>query len=347
MEPDPLMRNTIDIWPNPRCEKIGHSVKEFLCNLNGPTWIDIPGQDNNRTRVLTTLLHGNEPSGTKALFNWLANPGRKPPLTNLSCLICSVEAALLEPEFSHRYLPDTPDMNRCFRPPYDSTNGKLAEEILHRIRDLTPEAVIDMHNTSGAGPDFAVTTSLNTNYVNLAKNFSHRLILTELHLGALMEADLGCPIITLECGGSSDFQADQKALSALEWLTTGENLFRKNGAPQPDIYKHPLRFEIRDNVSICYADHPVADSNITLYPDIEKYNFGITPENICLGWVGPKGLGYFSAIDDCGHDIKGDLFCVKQDKLYTSQPLRLFMVTPRPEIAKKDCLFYLVRANTP
>lgn len=340
------MRPSFEVWQNPAAKKLGHSVKEFLCNLNGPTWIDIPGRDSSRTRILTTLLHGNEPSGTKAIFSWLTDPDRLPPLTNLSFLICSVEAALTEPEFSHRYMPGSPDMNRCFRPPFDSANGKLAEAILDRINRLGPEAVIDMHNTSGSGPDFAVATSLQNNPLNLARNFSNRLILTELHLGALMEANVGCPIITLECGGGMDMKADLVALKALDTLSSVENLFQDNAAPAPDIFKHPLRFEIKQGVSINYGETRTTESDITLLSDIEKHNFGITPKDEFLGWVGPMGLTYFSAIDDRGHDIKDELFTVREGRLYTALPLRLFMITPRPEIARKDCLFYLVKADS-
>ncbi len=339
------MSDIIEIWRNPQPGRIGHSVKEFLYNLNGPTWLDIGGRDSSRRRVVVTLLHGNEPSGVKALFNWLTDPERRQPETALSILICSVEAALTEPEFSRRYMPGLPDMNRCFRPPFDSANGRIAREILTRIERLHPEAVVDMHNTSGSGPDFTVTTKLDDCHVRLAKNFSGRLILTELRLGALMEADFGCPVITLECGGSIDLKADQTALKAIHILAGKQNLFLDGDSPLPDILKHPLRFEIAAEASLEYAKSPVTGIDITLVADIEKHNFGITAQNEFLGWLGPRGLDYFSAIDDAGNDIKHELFTVQDNMLYTAQPLRLFMVTPRPEIAKKDCLFYLVRAD--
>ncbi len=339
------MRSAINIIKDPPAHSIGHSVKEFLCNLNGPAWIDISGRDSSRTRVISTLLHGNEPSGVKALFNWLKNPERSIPLTNISISICSVEAALTEPEFSHRYLAGAPDMNRCFRPPYDSANGKLAKTILERIQTLKPEAVIDIHNTSGSGPDFTISPSTESNYAALAYNFSNRLIITALKLGSLMEVDVACPIITLECGGSYDLSADQTALNAVNVIARCDDLYKIDDKPEPDIFTHPLRFEIKENVSIGYSEASLANCDVTLASDIEKHNFGLTPENCVLGWVGPEGLDYFTAFDDQGRDIKDELFAIRENQLVTAQTLRLFMVTPRPEIARKDCLFYLVRAN--
>ncbi|MCC3860205.1 hypothetical protein [Pseudemcibacter aquimaris] len=335
------MRDTINIISNPDADFLGHSVIEFLYHLDGPTWIDITGKDTSRTRVMTTLLHGNEPSGVKAIFNYLTDANRKQPLTNISFMICSVKAALLEPDFTHRYLPGEPDMNRCFRPPFECMNGMLAKNILERISELKPEAMIDVHNTSGSGPDFTICSGHDSIYEIYAKNFSSRLIQTDLSLGSIMEADVGCPILTLECGGSFDLSADLKAIDAINQLVTHDDLFVDNNQPL-NIYAHPLRFEIKDDVSIGYSEAPLDGIDVTLEADIEVHNFGVTDKKCFLGWVGNKGLDYFTAIDDTGHDIKDELFYVDNGKLFTKKTLRLFMVTPRPEIAKKDCLFYLV-----
>ncbi len=339
------MHESVKIIKDPEATSIGHSVKEFLCRLGGPTWIDITGHDTSRNRVFVTLLHGNEPSGVKAIFNWLINPDRKTPLTNISFFICSVEAALIDPDFSHRYLENEPDMNRCFRPPFNGKNGILAEQVLKRVQSLAPEAMIDVHNTSGSGPDFTIAPSQDDAFAALAANFSRRFIITNISLGSLMEADVGCPIITLECGGSFDMSADQTAINAIEIMTTHDNLYQQALRSGVSIYRGPLRFELKEGVKIGFGETPKEGCDVTLAADIEKHNFGITQANDFLGWVGPAGLDYFTAIDDQGIDIKNQLFEVREDKLFTKQTLRLFMVTPRPEIATKDCLFYLVKAE--
>ena len=45
--------------------------EEFLEKLKKPSWILLKGKDRTRCRVLTTLLHGNEPSGFIALHRYL------------------------------------------------------------------------------------------------------------------------------------------------------------------------------------------------------------------------------------------------------------------------------------
>lgn len=339
------MHKSVKIIKDPKITSIGHSVKEFLCRLGGPSWIDITGQDTRRNRVFVTLLHGNEPSGVKAIFNWLVSPSRKKPLTNIRFFICSVEAALTEPDFSHRYLKNEPDMNRCFRPPFKGKNGILAEQILKRVQSLEPEAMIDVHNTSGSGTDFTIAPTRDDKYAAFAANFSRRFIITNISLGSLMEADVGCPIITLECGGSFDMSADQTAMNAIEIMAGRENLFDQTLRSGVSVYTNPLRFELNDSVKIGFGETPREGCDVTLAADIEKHNFGVTQADDFLGWVGPAGLDYFTAIDDQGIDIKKDLFEVREGILFTKQTLRLFMVTPRPEIATKDCLFYMVKAE--
>ena len=51
--------------------KIAETPLGFLHQLKGLTIFDVQGKDISRTRVITTLIHGNEPSGFIALHHWL------------------------------------------------------------------------------------------------------------------------------------------------------------------------------------------------------------------------------------------------------------------------------------
>jgi predicted deacylase len=104
--------NTFRHWHMPKPHEVGNNHVEFINILKGPTWITIEGKDNSRQRAIVTLLHGNEPSGLKAIHRLLQD--KIIPATNLGIFIVSVNAAQLRPYFSHRYLPDEADFNRCF-----------------------------------------------------------------------------------------------------------------------------------------------------------------------------------------------------------------------------------------
>ena len=167
----------------PLATDIGDNVEAFLRSLEGPTCFFLEGEDDSRTRALVTLLHGNEPSGAMAVFRWLKSCQR--PAVNIVVIVASVAAALEFPVFSHRMLPRARDLNRCFRPPFDDAQGALAEEILEILHMHHPEAVIDMHNTSGSGPSFGVCTHMDHQHDALVSLFTQRLIVSNLGLGAL------------------------------------------------------------------------------------------------------------------------------------------------------------------
>ena len=45
--------------------------RAFLHQLAGPSLLRLGGRDPSRVRVVTTLLHGNEPSGLRAVIRFL------------------------------------------------------------------------------------------------------------------------------------------------------------------------------------------------------------------------------------------------------------------------------------
>ena len=97
---------------NPSIDDLGRNCFNFLSHLGGPSVIHIDGKDNSRCRVVVTLLHGNEPSGLKAIHTLIQQDFL--PITSLKIIIASVVAARTEPAFSNRMLPGQRDLNRCF-----------------------------------------------------------------------------------------------------------------------------------------------------------------------------------------------------------------------------------------
>ncbi len=329
---------------NPSPEELGESPEAFLQQHGGPVCLFVSGADSSRCRALVTLLHGNEPSGAKAVWRW-ARSGERPH-TDIVCIIASVQAALIPPLFSHRQLPGQRDLNRCFQPPYDDRMGVLAEEVLELLQMHRPEAVVDMHNTSGKGPAFGVVSFEDRLHNALVSLFADQLIVTHLRLGALMEtSDLQRPTVTVEVGGRNDLAADQIAFAGLRRYVNAENLFSMEPAPKTlEVFHNPVRLELQDDLSFCFADLPTA-CELTLRTDIEQYNHGITPAGSHLGWVDNPERAMFRALDMDGQCAAHKLVRLSGQDLITAQALRLFMATNNENIAKSDCLFYAVAAD--
>ena len=327
---------------DPQPEQLGNNVEEFLRWMDGPTCFHLKGKSSERTRVLVTLLHGNEPSGVIALFRYLKS-GRRPAVDAV-CIVASVGAALEVPLFTHRMLPRARDLNRCFFPPFDDAQGQLAEEILEIMRMHNPEAVVDMHNTSGSGPSFGVCTHLDRQHDALVSLFTQRLIISNLGLGALMELSEGaCPTVTVEVGGRLDDVAHELAFDGIcRYFESADVLCPGDTDWGLELLQNPIRLELNDNVTLTYAEEPCDNYDITLKPDIEHHNFGGVSEDTLLGWAGSSATQLFSAQDAGGKCAVSQLVRIENGEVYPAQPLKLFMITNNAAIAHSDCLFYAV-----
>ena len=330
---------------NPLSTEIGNNVEEFLEELGGPACLFLDGEDSGRTRGFVTLLHGNEPSGAMALFNWLKS-GRRPAV-NVVCIVASVNTALTSPRFSHRMLPGDRDLNRCFRPPFDGEQGALAEEILEILRMHRPEAVVDMHNTSGSGPAFGVCTYMDHQHDALVSLFTQRLIISNLGLGALMEiSEHSYPTVTVEVGGRMDEEAHALAREGLERYFMAPQVLAKGETDWGlELLRDPIRLELNEDVRLTYAEQPCAAHDITLRPDIEHLNFGVVPMDMPLGWARGDIRRLFTAQDAGGRCAVSRLVRIQGEELYPAMNLKLFMITTNAAIATTDCLFYAVAAD--
>jgi len=328
----------INVLHAPSREEVAPRVTEFLQSLPGPVAIHVPGKDSHRTRVLVTLSHGNEPSGLEALHQWLREGGEC--AVNTVIILGAVHAALAEPLFFHRQLPGERDLNRCFNPPYTDHQGQLAQAIMRYIRELKPEAVVDMHNTSGSSAAFAVTVGDTPAQRALVGLFVDRLIVTDLRLGSLMEQDLGCPVVTIEAGGSLDEESEVIARDGLRRFFTVDDPYAEPEGVA--IFRHPLRLELSPHSRIDYADRPLHDRDITMRADIERYNFAPIEPDDMLAWLDEDGLSHLNIGSDYQPHEVSEFFRVEEGKLYPDRQMRLFMATTRPDIAASDCLFYFV-----
>ena len=332
-------------WHNPRPDEIGETCIEFLKQLDGPTHIHISGANSQRARAIVTLSHGNEPSGLQALFDALKK-GIK-PVVDLHCFLPSVAAAKQAPGFFYRSLPEQRDFNRCFKPPFDhDEQGLLALELIQCLQRIKPECLIDIHNTSGSGPAFGVTTFMDDRHNALVSLFTHRMIVTELHLGSLMEiSESFLPTVTIECGGALDSESSKIAVEGLQrYMTLNNVLSERHDLLDMEYFHNPIRLELRPGNKICYSNHPAGDPELVLFPDIENYNFGFVDDTCQLGFIKQDVANTLTAVDRHGNECVDYFFSKRDDKLFPRRKLKLFMVTTSAAIAKDDCILYFVPA---
>jgi len=334
------------VWHDPSPDDVAEDPAELLEQLGRPGWIVQSGEDRSRTRAICTLLHGNEPSGLRALCVWLRS-GEKPRV-NCVYFVGAVEAALEQPHFTRRMRTGGRDLNRCFHGPFEDDEGRLARAVLDRLRDAGPEALLDLHNTSGSGPAYGVATRMTDAHAAMAAPFTDHVILTDLRLGTLIEAvEDDWPSLVVECGGVGDPVADAAALRGLRWFATSESVLIPNPSAAPiHVLAHPVRVELSPAHSVAYGEEPNAAAALTLRKDVDRHNFGVVDAGTRIGWVPERSLDVLEARCTQDRSWVEHFFRLEGDELILDRSLRLFMVTTNPSIARDDCLFYALSTDS-
>lgn len=338
--------NEINYLVDPDAMELKADYEQFLLSLTGPTIVDITGKNKTKCRVITTLLHGNEPSGLIAMHRWLTAEGESPcPETNLRFIICSVEAASSSPLLTRRCFDGGKDINRCFGNSHDHNEYHRAKLIEKAINEVSPELVVDLHNTSGSGPAFAVAPVITPNVLSLTSFFCNTIILSGIQLGALMEQNFNCPMITVECGGVIDEQAHEVAFEGISLLASCCNINKFHQEKSVEVIYKPVRLQLAPHVSLSYSEHDEGLIGVTLKSSIEQFNFGSAREGQILGWVDDKGLENLEVYNEANENVVSSYFSIRGNQLLCATNLRIFMATTSKQIAMSDCLLYAVLPN--
>ena len=332
----------IGVFDSPRPSDLPPTAEALLRELGGPAWIRVPGRDRSRTRAVATLLHGNEPSGLRAVHAWLRSGAQ--PAVDVVLFIASPAAALEPPGFAFRTLPGELDLNRCFLPPFEGDEGALAREVLRLLGEAAPEALIDLHNNTGHSPAYGVGPRVGPVQLGLTSLFGDRYIHNTLHLGALVEATQAeFPGVVVECGFAGSLRADDVARVGLErYLSCEQVMPPPRGVRSPTVLTNPIRVRLRASLRLAYADGPVDGVDLTIDREVDRHNFETLRPDVPIGWVASSELWPLEARGASGADVSSELFTVRDGVLRMRRPVVPIMMTTDPGIAVSDCLFYLV-----
>jgi hypothetical protein len=320
---------------------VSRDADTFLAELAGPTIFSVGGRDHTRARVVAGSLHGNEPSGLRAIHRILA--AGETPAVDVLYFIGAVEAARTEPKFSLRMPSGRRDLNRCFRGPFDDADGRVAARALEVLRAARPEAIIDLHNNTGHNPAYAIGTRVDDVRLGLCGLFADRYICSALHLGTFMEAfDDVAPSLTIECGRAGDPAADATAhagLRAFVQLTRVEPPSAR--ARAIDVLVDAVRVCLRPGLDLAFDEAPHSEAHLTLDADIDRHNFQLLPAGTRLGWVRPGAPWPLDASDAAGQERSRELFMVEGGLLLARRSVTPIMMTTNAAVARADCLFYV------
>lgn len=331
------MSDVIDVIEPARGLVVPADADAFLAGLRAPTIVHVAGRDRSRARVVAGSLHGNEPSGLRAIHRVLAD--RIEPAVDTWFFLGAVEAAQAPPGFAHRMLPGRRDLNRCFRPPFDDRDGAIAQAALMRLRAVAPELVVDLHNNTGHNPAYAVGPSTDGAYLGLTALFARTFVHSRLSLGTFSEAfaDLA-PSVAIECGRAGDPAADATAHAGLLRLLRLEHPGALVVSEPLAILVDPMRVQLQPWASLAFATAPVADAQLTLVPDVDRHNFQTLAPGTALGWL--QGPWPLLAIDEHGRERAHELLLDDGGVLRTRTTIVPMMATTDVAAARGDCLFY-------
>ncbi|MEM1416259.1 MAG: succinylglutamate desuccinylase/aspartoacylase family protein [Myxococcota bacterium] len=323
------------------------NADDWLDALPGPVLLDIEGKRAGPPRALSVLLHGNEPSGFRALHRYLRE-GRVPERRTLA-FVGAVDAARTDGRWAHRLLPGRRDLNRCFLDARtrDDGDAAIARAYLGALAEAQPEALVDVHNNTGHNPPYGVLVDQRPGCLALVELFTPRGVVNALRLGTLVEAwRAHAPSVVVECGQAGRAGADEVGYQGIRRYLEVETL-----PPGPRhalrLYRNTVRFTLRDGIAPAFATAP-ASATLTLRDDLERFNFRPVPAGTVLGWWRGRGLP-LEAFGPRGEDHATELVGLRASD--ASRPAELvarraftpIMMTTRPDIVVADCLCYLVR----
>ncbi len=330
-------------------ELLAADERELLRALGGPTLVRVPGSGQSAPRAVSTLLHGDEPTGFRALLRVLQDRPQLP--YDLYAFVGNVRAALASPGYATRYLDDQEDLNRVWGPSAEADGDTplraLAAEVLDRLRAAGLASLVDLHNTSGDNPYYAIVTRVQPGNVNLATLFTTRVVHWELSNGALVEAlQDECVTAAVEFGipgrpGSLDLAVDglRRYLAADD---LGEDDYDGEVARDHDLMAGLHRVVVPPEVRLRFGGELGDDLDLVVPADADQHNFVEVPAGHILGHVRPSSREWpVEVIAPDGTAATERLLRIDGDRLVLRQAATPVMMTRTVEAVRKDCLVYL------
>ena len=319
------------------------SDEDVLVALHKPTLIRIPGTDPSpRARFVSTLLHGNEDSGYRAVLEMLRNGDHFP--FDLWVFLGNIRAAHQEGWFAHRYLDGQEDFNRTWGLNAPTTRMRRCSDAIFEIlaaEDL--EGAIDIHNNTGLNPFYAIVPDPTQEALQLASALADTILRWPLRAHTLMEVlSPICPAVSVECGLPALEENHAFAATALRRFL-GLASMEESRASARRIFEMMHRVIVRPEVPFAFGGALTEDLDLVLHPGLDTHNFGMLLAGTELGRV-PEGAAMpLLATDMRGLETTERFFDVRRGGLVVTEDITPVMLTTTVEQTRRDCYFYIAR----
>lgn len=306
--------------------------------LPGPSLIHLPGR-KAQTLFVSILLHGNESVGLLAVQQLLKKYHDRELPRALSIFVGNPQAA----RDNVRRLDSQPDYNRVWP---TTVLCDLAEiELMQRVFDIMAErslfASIDLHNNIGLNPHYACINKITPPFLHLANLFSRTVVYFTSPQGVQsMAFSTLCPSTTLECGPAGSLHGVEHACEFLDACLHLNELEHHTVIPADiNLYHTVAVVKMPAHLSLG-VDSPNAD--ISLFHDLEKYNFTELPPGTALARVKAGSSHLFDVFDNNNSNVSGKYLVLENDELRLKLPVMPSMITISEPAIRQDCLCYFM-----
>ena len=335
------MLNEIDHIPDGFVDCAAEDLHQLL---PGPTLIHLDGR-HQEPLFVSVLLHGNEPTGLKAIQALLKKTAGQTLPRALSIFIGNVSAA----KEGRRHLDTQPDYNRIWPCSENTEENRsstpehaMMREVVDIMRKKNVFASIDVHNNTGLNPHYGCINKLETAFFHLATQFSRTVVyfIRPRGVQSMAFAEI-CPAVTVECGKpDQDYGADH----AMEFI---ESCLHVSKIPEHPIAPHDIDLfhtvatvSVPEHLSIGFGEN---DANLRFVEDLDHLNFRELPPGTRLGEFNvSSNTTPLNVIDENGEEVTSRYFTFDNNELCTTRPVMPSMFTLNTEIIHQDCLGYLM-----
>lgn len=306
--------------------------------FSGPSLIHLEGIQNPPL-LISTLLHGNETSGIRAVQKLLGRYNKNGQVIPRSiCLFIGNPQAA---QVGLRILPGSVDYNRIWAGGNGPEN-QMADQLFALVKKKGVRSSVDIHNNTGQNPFYSCVNTLSDAVLSLANLFSPTIVYATKpqEVFTVRFSQLG-PAVTLECGMSSDSGSVDYIEDFLERC-----LRMEDSPPQvPDdrnvsVYHTIGRLLVPENADISF-EPGCKKVDFCFASDIDTLNFRHLYPHRSLGVRNNSGLK-LQVINNDGVDVADTFIYYHHNRILLAKEVFPAMLTLDKRVIFQDCLGYFM-----